>query len=65
MADKKYESLKIENIVASGVVAESIDLVAFSDKVENCEQHRITIFSIFKDSYFLSAIFYSMIFSES
>ena len=27
MADKKYESLKIENIVASGAIAESIDLV--------------------------------------
>ena len=40
MADKKYESLKIENIVASGVVAESIDLVAFSDKVENCELNK-------------------------
>ncbi len=31
MAEKKYESLKIENIVASGVVAESIDLVEFSE----------------------------------
>jgi transcription initiation factor TFIID TATA-box-binding protein len=40
MADKKYESLKIENIVASGVIAESIDLVAFSDKVENCELNK-------------------------
>jgi transcription initiation factor TFIID TATA-box-binding protein len=40
MADKKYESLKIENIVASGVVAESIDLVVFSNKVENCEFHK-------------------------
>src|SRR4030043_592638 len=40
MAEKKYESLKIENIVASGVVAESIDLVAFSDKVDNCELNK-------------------------
>ena len=40
MADKKYESLKIENIVASGVVADSIDLVAFSNKVENCELNK-------------------------
>ena len=40
MAEKKYESLKIENIVASGVVAESIDLVEFSNKVENCELNK-------------------------
>jgi transcription initiation factor TFIID TATA-box-binding protein len=40
MADKKYESLMIENIVASGVIAESIDLVEFSNKVENCELHK-------------------------
>ena len=40
MADKKYESLKIENIVASGSVAGSIDLVAFSQKVENCELNK-------------------------
>ncbi|MCK9591000.1 MAG: TATA-box-binding protein [Methanoregula sp.] len=40
MAEKKYESLKIENIVASGVVAGSIDLVAFSNKVENCELNK-------------------------
>ena len=40
MADKKYESLKIENIVASGVIAESIDLVEFSSKVENCELNK-------------------------
>ncbi len=26
MAEKGYESLKIENIVASGVIADSIDL---------------------------------------
>jgi transcription initiation factor TFIID TATA-box-binding protein len=29
--------LKIENIVASGVIAESIDLVELSNKVKNCE----------------------------
>ena len=40
MADKKYESLKIENIVASGVVADSVDLVEFSKKVENCELNK-------------------------
>jgi transcription initiation factor TFIID TATA-box-binding protein len=37
MVDKNYESLKIENIVASGVIAESIDLAEFSSKVKNCE----------------------------
>jgi transcription initiation factor TFIID TATA-box-binding protein len=40
MADKKYESLKIENIVASGVIADSIDLVELSDKVKNCELNK-------------------------
>jgi transcription initiation factor TFIID TATA-box-binding protein len=40
MADKKYESLKIENIVASGAIAESIDLVEFSNKVKNCELNK-------------------------
>jgi transcription initiation factor TFIID TATA-box-binding protein len=40
MADKKYESLKIENIVASGVIANSIDLVALSEKVKNCELNK-------------------------
>jgi transcription initiation factor TFIID TATA-box-binding protein len=40
MADKKYESLKIENIVASGVIADSIDLVALSNKVKNCELNK-------------------------
>ena len=40
MVDKKYESLKIENIVASGAVAESIDLVDFSEKTENCELNK-------------------------
>ena len=37
MADKKYDSLKIENIVASGVIADSIDLMEVSKKVKNCE----------------------------
>jgi len=40
MADKKYESLKIENIVASGVVANAIDLVALSNKLTNCELNK-------------------------
>ena len=40
MADKKYESLKIENIVASGVVADSVDLVEFSKKAGNCELNK-------------------------
>jgi transcription initiation factor TFIID TATA-box-binding protein len=37
MADKKYASLKIENIVASGVIAESIDLAQVSSKIKGCE----------------------------
>ena len=40
MADEKFESLKVENIVASGVIAESIDLVAFSNNVKNCELNK-------------------------
>lgn len=40
MVDRKYESLKIENIVASGVIAESIDLVDFSEKTGNCELNK-------------------------
>ena len=40
MADKRYESLKIENIVASGVIADSIDLVELSNKVKNCELNK-------------------------
>ncbi len=40
MADKKYESLMIENIVASGVIAESIDLAEFSKNVGNCELNK-------------------------
>jgi len=37
MDEKGYESLKIENIVASGVIADSIDLENVSDKIKNCE----------------------------
>jgi len=37
MADKRYETLKIENIVASGVIADSIDLVDVSKKIPSCE----------------------------
>ncbi|MFA5332824.1 MAG: TATA-box-binding protein [Methanoregula sp.] len=37
MANKKYDSLKIENIVASGAIADSIDLVDVSKKIESCE----------------------------
>jgi len=37
MDEKKYESLKIENIVASGAIADSIDLEVISNNIENCE----------------------------
>ena len=37
MSDKKYESLKIENIVASGEIADTIDLEKISGSIENCE----------------------------
>jgi len=37
MAEKGYESLKVENIVASGAIAGSIDLEMVSDKIKNCE----------------------------
>jgi transcription initiation factor TFIID TATA-box-binding protein len=37
MEEKKYETLKIENIVASGVIADSIDLETISKKIKNCE----------------------------
>jgi|SRR5208337_4996565 len=40
MENKKYESLKIENIVASGVIANSIDLDELSHKVKNCELNK-------------------------
>lgn len=37
MADKNYESLKIENIVASGEIAEFINLAEVSRQIPNCE----------------------------
>ncbi|HJJ28486.1 MAG TPA: TATA-box-binding protein [Methanocorpusculum sp.] len=35
--NNKYESLKIENIVASGVIADEIDLGLISSKIDGCE----------------------------
>jgi transcription initiation factor TFIID TATA-box-binding protein len=40
MTDKKYESLKIENIIASNIIADSIDLVELSNKVKNCKLNK-------------------------
>jgi transcription initiation factor TFIID TATA-box-binding protein len=37
MDEKRYDTLKIENIVASGAIADSIDLVEISSKIKNCE----------------------------
>ncbi|WP_319378973.1 TATA-box-binding protein [uncultured Methanocorpusculum sp.] len=37
MDGKTYSSLKIENIVASGVIAEEIDLAEISEKIDGCE----------------------------
>jgi transcription initiation factor TFIID TATA-box-binding protein len=37
MVEKSYASLKIENIVASGVIADAINLEEVSQKIENCE----------------------------
>jgi len=37
MEEKRYESLKIENIVASGVIADSIDLAEVSQRIPACE----------------------------
>jgi len=37
MDGKTYASLKIENIVASGVIAEEIDLAEISEKIDGCE----------------------------
>lgn len=37
MDDQRYASLKIENIVASGILADSIDLAGVSTKIKNCE----------------------------
>ena len=40
MSDTKYKNLKIENIVASGVIADSIDLEDIAAKNENCELNK-------------------------
>ncbi len=40
MSDNKYKTLKIENIVASGVIADSIDLEDIAEKIENCELNK-------------------------
>jgi transcription initiation factor TFIID TATA-box-binding protein len=37
MDDKRYDSLKIENIVASGAIADFIDLAEVAQKVDHCE----------------------------
>ena len=37
MDGNAYSSLKIENIVASGVIADEIDLAEISSKIEGCE----------------------------
>lgn len=37
MEDKRYDSLKIENIVASGAIADSIDLEIISKNIDGCE----------------------------
>ena len=37
MSDNAYSSLKIENIVASGVIADEMDLAEISSKIEGCE----------------------------
>lgn len=37
MVDTRYDSLKIENIVASGAIADSIDLETISKNIEGCE----------------------------
>ncbi|HJJ42578.1 MAG TPA: TATA-box-binding protein, partial [Methanocorpusculum sp.] len=37
MVGKKYDTLKIENIVASGVIADEIDLEVISSKIDGCE----------------------------
>ncbi|HWQ67969.1 MAG TPA: TATA-box-binding protein [Methanospirillum sp.] len=40
MDNIKNETLKIENIVASGSIADSIDLELISNKIENCELNK-------------------------
>jgi transcription initiation factor TFIID TATA-box-binding protein len=37
MDGKTYDSLKIENIVASGVIADEINLAEIAEKIEGCE----------------------------
>ncbi len=37
MEEKRYDSLKIENIVASGAIADSIDLEVISKNIEGCD----------------------------
>ena len=37
---ERYDALKIENIVASGVIAESIDLEQVSGVLDNCELNK-------------------------
>lgn len=40
MDDHKYDSLKIENIVASGSIADSIDLQVISTNIEHCDLNK-------------------------
>jgi len=40
MSEEKFQSPKIENIVASGSIADSIDLDMISAKMENCELNK-------------------------
>ena len=40
MDEEKYASLKIENIVASGSIAHSLDLEDISEKIEGCELNK-------------------------
>jgi len=40
MSEETTQSLKIENIVASGSIADSIDLEMISAKIENCELNK-------------------------
>ncbi|MDD1693090.1 MAG: TATA-box-binding protein [Methanoregula sp.] len=40
MSQEKFQSPKIENIVASGAIADSIDLVELSETVEHCELNK-------------------------
>ena len=37
MDGKTYDSLKIENIVASGVIADEINLAEIAEKIDGCE----------------------------